>query len=229
MKHLTAICFDLFNTLVSVGDVSDQVGRFTADVLGVDHEVWNEACFGPHHDICSPTMHLDVLRNLAHSIDKSIPEETIKLAADERQRRFDHALINAEETVINELIYLRKSGIKLALISNASTGEVSAWQDSPLSDIFDVSVFSCECGYQKPDVRIYQHTISELATAADECLYVGDGGSQEFVGAHEVGMHTVVTRQFLKPGRYEKVKKQQGDRIRSEIQHISELQQRFIK
>lgn len=228
MKNAHIVCFDLFNTLVSVGQVSEQIGRFTADVLGVDHEQWNEACFGPHHEICRPTEHFEILRSLAHSIDSSIPESVIRQATNERQRRFDHALLNAELHIIGELKRLKASGFRLALISNASTGEVSAWQQSPLAELIDEAVFSCDCGLKKPDEAIYHYTMSKLHATAMDCIYVGDGGSQEFIGAHQAGMHTVLTRQFLRSHRYQRVMREQGERIKLEVANLQELVNQLV-
>jgi len=223
MSRISAICFDLFNTLVSVGKVPEHIGRFTADILGIDHDVWNEACFGPHHEICKPTDHLDVIRRLAHSIDSEISSELIHQAMAERQKRFDHALLNVENEILDALQELKLAGYRLGLISNASTGEVLAWQHSRLATLFDLPVFSCDCGMKKPDVSIYLHTLEGLGVDASECAYVGDGGSQEFYGAHTAGMHTILTKQFLKPERCKRVMREQSGSIRAEIDHISQL------
>lgn len=223
MPSPPAICFDLFNTLVSVGEVPDSIGRFTADVLGVDPEVWNAACFGPAHEICRPTDHEDILRTLAHSIDPDIPSERIAEAARERQARFDHALCNVRPSTLNTLHVLKQAGVRLSLISNASTGEVAAWSRSPLAPLFDVTLFSCECGYKKPEPAIYLQALKRLGTSAAECVYVGDGGSQEFHGAGQLGLQTILTREFLKPSRYHKVMADQGGVIGREIAALEEL------
>ena len=223
MSSCTAVCFDLFNTLVSVGEVPDSIGRFTADVLGLDREEWNAACFSPAHEICRPTLHEDILRTLAHSLDPSIPLERIAEATQARQARFDHALCNVKPGIIDVLRVLKQSGLRLALISNASTGEVAAWSASPLAPLFDVTLFSCECGLKKPEPDIYLRVIRQLGLAASECVYVGDGGSQEFQGAGQVGMRTVLTREFLKPNRYHRVIAEQGVVIEEEIMALHEL------
>jgi putative hydrolase of the HAD superfamily len=223
MPSCPAICFDLFNTLVSVGEVPDSIGRFTADVLCVDPEVWNAACFGSAHEICQPTRHEDILKTLAHSIDPDIPSALIAEAAKERQARFDHALCNVRPSTLNTLHALKQGGVRLALISNASTGEVAAWSRSPLAPLFDVTLFSCECGYKKPDPDIYLQALKQLDLSAAECVYVGDGGSREFHGAGQLGMQTILTREFLKPSRYHKVMAEQADVIGREITVLEEL------
>ena len=89
------------------------------------------------------------------------------------------------------------NGIKLGLISNASTSEVQAWPDSPLAEFFDVVSFSCHCGEIKPDPAIYINTLDKMAVAAEHCLFVGDGGSDEHSGAHAVGMKPVLVTHYL--------------------------------
>ncbi|HEY94165.1 MAG TPA: HAD family hydrolase, partial [Dehalococcoidia bacterium] len=64
--------------------------------------------------------------------------------------------------------------------------------DIPLSDYFDVSVFSCRVGIMKPDPRIYHIACDQLSLEPEECLFVGDGDSSELSGAAGVGMSTVL-------------------------------------
>ena len=184
-----AICFDLFNTLVNVGSVPTSIGGTTAEVLGVDASAWNQACFSDDHEICRPTNHLDVIRTLAHRLDPNIPLARIEDATRQRQARFDYALTtHVSPDVINTLRKLRVQGYQIALISNASTAEVQAWPHSPLRSLFDVSVFSCDAGMKKPDPAIYHYTAEQLGMDAQQCVFVGDGGSDEHHGAHASGM-----------------------------------------
>lgn len=223
MPLYKAIISDLFNTLVSVGDVPLSVGRLTADILDVDADEWNNACFGALHEVCQPTRHVDVIKVLAWSLNPDISLARIEQASDERQARFDHALVHAQASTLSALTALRQRGLRLALVSNASTGEVAAWQGSPLAPFFDHAVFSCECGYKKPELAIYQLALESLGIAASECLYVGDGGSQEFRGAREAGLYTVLTSEFLKPMRYQRVLAEQAGMIDTEVTCLREL------
>jgi putative hydrolase of the HAD superfamily len=184
-----AICFDLFNTLVNVGTVPTHIGDTTANVLEVEASAWNKACLSDDHDICRPTNHFDVIRTLVHGLDPQIPLARIADATRQRQARFDYALTaHVSPNVINALHKLRGQGCKLALISNASTAEVQAWPESPLQPLFDVAVFSCHVGMKKPDPAIYQYTAEQLGVDTQNCVFVGDGGSDEHQGAHASGM-----------------------------------------
>lgn len=198
MKNTRAICFDLFSTLISVGRVPEQVGGFTADILGVDRKAWNEVCFGPLHEIRKPSEHLDNLRRMALSLDNTISEQQLQSAVTARQARFDHALEHGvEQSVLDTLYRLRQAGYKLALISNASSPEVQAWSSSPLAKFFDVSVFSCETGYCKPEADIYRYALDRLDERAENSLFIGDGGSEEHTGAANVGMRTILLTHYL--------------------------------
>lgn len=194
---IRAVCFDLFHTLIDVGRSPGTPGRYTADILGLDREDWNNACFSDAHEICRPTDYREVVRKLAHSLDPSIPLSLIHEAAEERKARFDYTLCNIEPGVIDTLLRLRERGYKLALISNASTGEVEAWSKSPLAGYFDSAVFSCHCGHAKPDTGIYQYALEQLAVGAVEAAFVGDGGSNEHAGASAMGMHSILLTHYV--------------------------------
>lgn len=228
MGDIQGICFDLFNTLVSVAKVPAHLGPNTAEVLGVNIQTWRDTCFGEHHDICGPTDATDNLRRMAHSIEPGIPEAVIQKAVRVRQRRFDHALLHVDDEVLTVLHGLRdKNGMRLALVSNASTAEVQAWPDSPLASLFDATVFSCHCGSMKPDPAIYQQALTELGLAPQCCLFVGDGGSNEHHGAHAIGMKPVLLRRHLQPERHQQLEQELASVLTASIDSLTELRDWF--
>ncbi len=154
-------------------------------------------CFSDLHDITRPTAHIDVVRTLAHAVDPAIAERVIAEAAAERQRRFGHALLSVEPEVTDTLAQLRQRDVRLALVSNASSGEVAAWPGSPLAPLFDATLFSCECSWRKPQPEIYREALRRLGVSATETLFVGDGGSEELLGANDAGMVPVWISRYL--------------------------------
>jgi putative hydrolase of the HAD superfamily len=217
---IRGICLDLFHTLVDVGTVPDHVGRYTADVLGIDRREWNEACFSQAHDITRTTDHYESVKTLAHSIDPHLSEERIREAVADRQRRFDHALVEVEQGLLDSLHNLRERGLKLALVSNASSGEVAAWRHSPMARLFHTAVFSCDVGSRKPESAIYQHALERLQLPARQCLFVGDGGSDEHLGARDSGLVPVLITRFIDDA--EKLERQR-QRVDFEIGGLEEL------
>jgi putative hydrolase of the HAD superfamily len=93
-----------------------------------------------------------------------------------------------------ELIrWLRQNGVKVALCSNQNPIGRSIVTQLGLNlvpEVVDACVLSCDVGWMKPEGPIYQRAILELRATPGQCLFVGDGGSQELVGAKQQGMPT---------------------------------------
>ncbi|MGD9386365.1 MAG: HAD hydrolase-like protein, partial [Thioalkalispiraceae bacterium] len=73
---------------------------------------------------------------------------------------------------------------------------------------------------KKPDPAIYQYALTNMHTHQDHSLFVGDGGSDEFLGADQSGIITVHTTQFSRPHRTAKVREQQANAIHHEVEHL---------
>ena len=92
---------------------------------------------------------------------------------------------------VSTLTALKQRGLATALISDC-THELPAFLPAlPVADLLDTQVFSVELGVCKPDPKIYLTACARLGVAPDQCLYIGDGGSQELTGAEAVGMTAV--------------------------------------
>lgn len=89
---------------------------------------------------------------------------------------------------------LRKDGYKVGLISDCTAEIPLLWSGTPFAKIFDVNIFSCSVGTKKPDPSIYRMATVQLGVKPEECLYIGDGSSNELTGALKVGMHPVLIR-----------------------------------
>ena len=199
LKPYHAVIFDLFHTLTSA-DAVRLPGKGTSEMLGVSREDWNRQLLMHSMDrlrgkITDP---YTIIERMAHAIDPAIAQEVIKKAVANRIERFRHALINIEASNLDTLQRLKHMGKMLGLISNADVSEIAGWQSSPLKQYFDKVVFSCQIGFVKPEREMYGICISGLGAVSQECLYVGDGGSDELKGAHDVGMKTVLTIHVIK-------------------------------
>ena len=194
VRETTAVVFDLFHTLTAIESSWGQGLPFTSALLGVDTDAWldqlhlhsRERLTGEEQDP------VRIVRDLARAIDPAIPDAAIEAAVANRIRRFAAAVTDVPEETTTVLRDLKSSGKKLGLISNADVMEVAAWDESPLAALFDVVVLSCEVGLVKPERAIYGLCLRRLGVAADEAIFVGDGGSDELRGARDVGMTTVM-------------------------------------
>jgi len=186
------VIFDLFHTLTGLESEWSDLPS-TAKVLGLDRRAWDEAL-----TVCSRWRLIgeirdpfEILRRLAHQIDSSIPDDLIRRAVGIRVERFRHALARIPPMNTDALKALRRAGLRLGLISNADAMEIATWPGSPLAGLFDTEIFSCDVGLAKPDTEIYRRCLEVMALPASDCMFVGDGGSNELVGAKEVGLTTV--------------------------------------
>lgn len=87
---------------------------------------------------------------------------------------------------------IRARGLKIGLITDCSNELPELWSETVFFEWFDVAVFSCVAKVKKPNAEIYQRAAAELGVRCSECLYVGDGGSNELTGAKAVGMFPVL-------------------------------------
>jgi putative hydrolase of the HAD superfamily len=189
---LRAVVFDLFHTLTGLESEWSTV-PFTSDFLGVDRRLWDSALhsqsrwrlIGEEKDT------FRILRRLIDTVDARIPDDRVHAAVKVREQRFREALSRIPPENVETLKRLKERGLRLGLISNADASEVASWQGCPLCDLFDAAVFSCDAGCVKPDFEIFEACLDQLGVSAGESLYVGDGGSDELVGAKAAGFKTV--------------------------------------
>ena len=88
---------------------------------------------------------------------------------------------------------------------------MAAWDRCPIASLFDSTIFSCSAGCMKPEPQIYQLSMRQLGVSPDQCVFVGDGGSDELRGARDVGMTAVMIAGIIR--------EQWPDRIAERQQH----------
>ena len=191
---MKAIFFDLFFTLI-IPDYDEANSEY--DILGLSMSEWEKYAEDAalYHERA-----LGLVKSETEIIDKIIADIPFDvndiqkgkvLAA--REKRMKDALQNISADILDVLKKLKSQNIKIGLISNADMIDCKYWNQSKLFPFFDDAVFSCHAGLLKPDKRIYELAMRNLNVMPDECLYVGDGGSEELFGAKSVGMKTVFT------------------------------------
>ena len=105
-------------------------------------------------------------------------------------------------------------GLKTAIVSNCSSEEVEVLRDSKLCDYFDEIILSYEVHMKKPDVCIYEEAARRLGVLTEECLFVGDGGSNELFGAKDACMKPVQAKWYT--NKYPKKRENIGNFLRAE-------------
>ncbi|MEE8414488.1 MAG: HAD-IA family hydrolase [Dehalococcoidales bacterium] len=194
MKY-QAVIFDLFGTLIENFTIErhESVLKQMASVLSAPSEEFVRLWYETFDDRC-----LGILKtpedNIAHVCRK------LRLAIEDDQRK-KAARIRLDLTVnsmvpisgaIDTLTWLKTEGFKTGLVTDCSAEVPAIWRDTPFAPLFDTTVFSCLAGLKKPDPRIYKLAAEQLAVKPEDCLYIGDGSSNELTGAATVGMHPVL-------------------------------------
>ncbi len=91
---------------------------------------------------------------------------------------------------------LRRSGMRLGLISNASD-EANAQRlidKAGLRAWFDPILISAAVGLRKPEPDLFTRVRRAWGLAADETVMVGDTLAEDIFGAQQAGLHTVWVR-----------------------------------
>jgi len=196
MKY-RAVIFDLFGTLgynFSVRGYEDTLARM-ADILSLPADDFKRAWFETSRERNTGTSQncRGDIELICRRLDIPGDEEQIELAIDARLD-YIRTVMTPQPGAIETLKSLREEGYKTALISDCTHEIPIIWPETPFAPLMDVTIFSCSVGLRKPDPRIYELATSQLNVRPEQCLYVGDGGSQELTGALQFGMHPVLIR-----------------------------------
>ncbi|MBT3362831.1 MAG: HAD family hydrolase [Chloroflexi bacterium] len=237
------VIFDLFHTLTSLESTGRvevsadnalqngsqfsetwSTGPTTSQLLGVSNDAWIEQLHEKSRQRLAGAWKdpYVFIEKMAHAIDPDISSEVIRVAVENRINRFASAMRDIPGQSADVLKTLKGRGRKLGLISNADVTEVAAWDQSPIAHLFDSTVFSCVAGFVKPERQIYDVCLAELGVSSNDCVYVGDGGSDELKGARSLGMTTVMITgevERLWPDKLD-VRKKDADYV---IRELSEL------
>ena len=196
MKY-QAVIFDLFGTLAhnfsaqGYGDALLQM----ASALSLPPEEFRRVWFATSRERNTgewQSCEADV-RHICRQFETTPDEKQVELAV---EARLDYIrLVMAPQPEAGEtLTALREMGHKTGLISDCTHEIPVVWPETIFAPLIDEAVFSCVAGVTKPDPRIYRLATEKLDVRPEDCLFVGDGGSQELAGAREVGMHPVLIR-----------------------------------
>ncbi|MFC1920802.1 HAD family hydrolase [Chloroflexota bacterium] len=196
MKY-KAVIFDLFGTLVDVFSLSEheEMLKNLGAVIDVPYEefrpVWYEATKNRNIGIY-PTSRENIVY-ICKKLGVSADEQKVERALEIRFEFVRRAMVPRNDAV-QVLSQIRTRGMKTGLISNSTPIVTEIWPETPFPPHFDTAVFSCTEGIKKPDMRIYRLALERLRIKPEDCLYIGDGDSNELTGAGETGMYPVLIR-----------------------------------
>lgn len=196
---MEAVIFDLYETLVTEFDPNWKPAPTTAERLGIEESTFGEAwrsrqpkrLVGGYRD--SPSILQEICEAAGHPADEAV----IGQLYEERLAAKALPFARIDESMFSVLSSIRQAGTQIGLISNCGPEDVVAWEGCALAELFDYVAFSCEVACLKPEAEIYRLTCRGLGVTPEQALFVGDGGSDELVGAADVGMRPYWASWFI--------------------------------
>lgn len=202
-SRFEAVVFDLLFTLVHPSPYPGGTGRigWLADMIGADPTALTArwAAFEPVLESGQAPNGTDGLapelawvRSVAAEFGVAVTaEDMARINADwDLTRRT--ALLEPPESTVGTLVALRDRGLRLGVLSNTHALELRAWDQSPIASLVDAVALSHQLGACKPDPAAYSYVLNRLDVPAAAATYVGDGGSDELLGARAAGFGMVV-------------------------------------
>ena len=188
---IKAVIFDMYETLITQFESPLYYGTQMAEDLGLEPAVFlptwrkTEVDRGTGKMTFEQSIELVLKEHNLYSDElyHKIVEKRIAIQAD----CFHHL----HEEIIPMISELKEKGTKIGLISNCFSEEAKLIHESELYPFFDVVCLSYEEGIMKPEKEIFYRCMNRLGVQPEECLYVGDGGSQELETARGLGMQAV--------------------------------------
>lgn len=197
---IKAVIFDMFETLITHFKSPLYFGKQIAEDMGIPEGKFREIWDPTDYDRTIGKMTLEeVFEQILRASDKYSPE-LVKRLADKRTKAKVECFHHLHEEILPMFEQLKKQGYKVGLISNCYFEEAEVIRNSVLWQYFDVACLSCEMGVAKPEKEIFCRCVTELGVTYEECLYMGDGGSQELETAEGLGMKPVQAVWYLQQG-----------------------------
>jgi putative hydrolase of the HAD superfamily len=189
-----AVVFDLFGTLIAPWPLAandELAARFSTE-SGVAFEAFKAAWSADRPLRETGPLQASIARVCA-GLGIASPGLEARML-DHRREWTRTAVGSVKPAALETLAAIRGRGLATALLSDCSSDVADVWKGLPLAPHFDATLFSAQEGTKKPDPRLYLRACARLGIAPHECLFVGDGGSDELPGATAVGMRAVQIR-----------------------------------
>ncbi len=204
MKY-KAVIFDMFETLITEWGHEKYTKRKMCSDLGMEQELFNLYWAEKENDrYIGKINFIDSILYVCQKCSKEIDASTLSFMSDKRIKTKSACFDCVHPDVYRLLDDLKSAGLKLAIISNCSSEEVQVIRESKIYQYFDEVILSYEAGMQKPDRNIYEEAVKRLGVKADECLYVGDGGSNELEGAKAAGLKAIQAKWYTNQHPYKR-------------------------
>ncbi len=189
------VVFDLFGTLIDGWNRTEAEQRSTelAAALEVPWEPFRNLMETTYTE--RATAALGDLREMLGELCRRVGVEPSKAALERaarlRMAQFHEVLSQPRAETVSLLPTLRDRGVLVGVISDCSSETPHLWPSLAWARPVQVALFSWSERRRKPAPELYLAALTRLGVRADECLYVGDGGSRELSGAEALAIRAL--------------------------------------
>jgi putative hydrolase of the HAD superfamily len=206
MQHITAIGFDLFETLVLVHNLrrEEAVGRLTQSLQSSGFGFAEEAFLPLYRTAARRFMEAAqqngkethnrfwvsaTLQGLGHDVEPDDPCITLAVEA------YFSAFVDYAAPIPGtlEMLATLKSRYRLGLLSNLTHAPAALHIIDKLgmTPFFDAVLVSGELGYRKPHPKVFLALLDQLGAPKEQTAFVGDNLEADVQGAQQVGIQPV--------------------------------------
>jgi len=206
MQHISAIGFDLFETLILVQNLrrEEAVGRLTQSLKSSGLAIADDAFLpvyraaarrfmaAAHHDGKETHNRFWIsaaLQELGHDVQPDDPR--IALAVEVYFAAFVEYATPIPGTV--EMLAALKGKYRLGLLSNLTHAPAALRIIDKLgmAPFFDAVLVSGQLGYRKPHPRVFLALLDQLGSPKEQTVFVGDNLEVDVHGAQQVGIQPI--------------------------------------
>ena len=188
---IRAVIFDMFETLITHYKCPLYFGAQMAADAGIPEKNFQTLWRPTESDRSIGKIRTEEVIEMILKENGCYTDELLEKIVQKRISTKEECFKHLHLEIIPMLTKLKEEGISIGLISNCFSEEAEVIRKSMLFPYFDKVCLSYEEGVQKPDEEIYRRCMAGLGVAPEECIYIGDGGSQELETARNIGMNAM--------------------------------------
>lgn len=200
---IRAVIFDMYETLITHYESPLYFGPQMAEDAGISEEKFQKLWRPTESDRSVGIVSFEETIEMILRKNQCYSETVFQKIMDKRIKAKEECFHHLHKGILPLLQQLKKEGYLIGLISNCFSEEAKVIRESLLFPYFDGVCLSYEVKMQKPQVEIFYKCMRELGVKPWECLYVGDGGSEELETARSLGMEAVQAVWYLKKGAFQ--------------------------
>jgi putative hydrolase of the HAD superfamily len=196
---ITAVLFDLFETLITESGMQPTRASHLAPILGLERDAYRKEWKVRRPSIVRGQMAFaEALTEISETLTGRADQAAIQGICRQRIREKTVAYAQVHDGIAALVTTLSRRGVRLAVISNGFEEDLLGWPRCSLAADIRCTAFSCMEGIAKPDPEIYRRALRRLGAGSATTVYIGDGGDGELAGAARAGLRAYRAGWFVR-------------------------------